>query len=281
MQHLFFGGVTRQQSQHKLTSIALAISIFVVCFQNMWSGIYLQPIINFDMTNSYMQTKNETVTQKQPSPVGLTGLGAMGESETLQDIEPIDLKNKLNIEEKLENDIACKSVLDDRRYKVLEYEKEINLEKEKLLKQKQFESIVCDNTDITKISNMTQEQIGIVLKGTWLEGEEETLYTVEHEAGINAFFIYAVATLESGHGESTKSITKNNYYGITVSRSFESYSHNTEYFGGMMNRVYVEKGHIDVDNIGKIYCPPNPDWGTIVSQIMSDQYEKMMDLTVA
>ena len=49
----------------------------------------------------------------------------------------------------------------------------------------------------------------------------------------------------------------------------------------MMNRVYVDKGHTDVNKIGPIYCPPNPDWGNIVSQLMSEQYEKMMDLTVA
>lgn len=282
MQNLLLRNTNQRQTQYQLASYVLIIVMLLGGIQNWWSGVYLRSTATFPVTNiRYMQLRYDMVTRKQLSPVGLTGLGAMGASETLPNIKPINFSNKLGIERKLENDVAYKSVLNDRRCKILDYEKEIRLKKEKLLEQQQVESITCDTADITKVSNMTKEQIGTMLEGTWLEGEEQTLYDVEREAGINAFFVYAVATLESGRGRSTKSMTKNNYYGITVSRSFESYSHNTEYFGGMMNRVYVDKGHTDVNKIGPIYCPPNPDWGNIVSQLMSEQYEKMMDLTVA
>ena len=283
MQNLLLRNTNQRQAQYQLASYVLIIVMLLGGIQNWWSGVYLRTTATFPVTNNirYMQLRYDMVTQKQLSPVGLTGLGAMGASETLPAIKPINLNNKLGIERKLENDAVYKSVLNDRRCKILDYEKEISLRKEKLLAQQQIESITCDTADITKVSNMTKEQIGTMLEGTWLEGEEQTLYDVEREAGINAFFVYAVATLESGRGKSVKSMTKNNYYGITVSRSFESYSHNTEYFGGMMNRVYVDKGHTDVNKIGPIYCPPNPDWGNIVSQLMSEQYEKMMDLTVA
>lgn len=283
MKTLLLRNTNPRQIQYQILSYALILVMLLGGIQNWWSGVYKSTVtmkIPVIRINRVLEFKHDAIATNQLSVVGLAGLGAMGASEQ-SIVKQINLKDKLAIEKNVENDPVYKTILDDRKMMVNDVKNSLVEEKERYLLENQIENITCNTADITKTSNMTKDQIGIMLDGTWLEGEEETLYRVEQEAGVNAFFIYAVATLESGHGTSVKSTKQNNYYGITVSRKFESYSHNTDYFGGMMNRVYISKGHIDVNKIGPIYCPPNPNWSNVVSDLMLEQYEKMIGKTVA
>lgn len=154
---------------------------------------------------------------------------------------------------------------------------------EEIALKEQLESIVCDPSDITKISNMTKEQIAVVVDGTWLEGKEDILYLTEQQEQINVFFIYSVATLESEFGTSPRAVDRDNYYGLETMADYGSFENNTLYFADMMNRLYVNNDNIgsDINDIGPVYCPPNPKWAGTVSEIMNQQYKKICQLTVA
>lgn len=149
--------------------------------------------------------------------------------------------------------------------------------------QKQLESITCDPTDITKISNLTKEQITMMVKDTWLEGKEDVLYQAEQEHQVNVFFICAVSTLESSHGTSFRAEDRNNYYGMEMPTDFGSFENNTLYWADMMNRKYIDNKNIgsNIHDIAPVYCPPNPTWPDTISGMMNDQYKKICALTVA
>lgn len=155
--------------------------------------------------------------------------------------------------------------------------------KEQLAIQRQLDSITCEPSDITKISNLTPEQINLLVEDTWLEGEGDTLYQVEQEHEVNVFFIYAVSTLESEFGTSPRAESRDNYYGIEMLKDFESFENNSQYWADMMNRMYIDNENIgsNVQDIGPVYCPPNPKWADTITSMMKHQYKKICALTVA
>lgn len=140
-------------------------------------------------------------------------------------------------------------------------------------------NVVCDPTDITKISGMNVEQMKIAFNGTWLEGQEELLVRFEQDYSVNVFFLYAISTWESGHGQfvnAERNKKRQNYYGINLNKEWKDFEDNTLYWGGMINRVYIDKGHKSVKDISPIYCPPNPDYGQIIADTMISVYNNYM-----
>lgn len=200
--------------------------------------------------------------------------------------EPCEVGDDFLLEAGIENEINSKT-LRERQMFISTSEKNLRTERNRVRKEiavkEQLDSITCDPTDITKISNLTEEQIGMMVEGTWLEGKEETLYQIEREQNVNVFFMYAVGTLESEFGTSPRARNRDNYYGIELLTDFESYEYNTWYFADMMNRMYIDNQGIgsNIYEIGPVYCPPNPAWADTVSRIMNQQYKKICELTVA
>lgn len=141
----------------------------------------------------------------------------------------------------------------------------------------QINSITADSDDITKVSNMTEEQFAIATEGTWLEGREQVFIDLERRYGINAFFAMSVTTLESGHGESSYSRAYNRFYGEDTSLTpSEGLYDSTMYFGDFINRLYVDEGLISVWAIGPKYCPPNRNWEVFMNNKMNELKNKVV-----
>ena len=132
------------------------------------------------------------------------------------------------------------------------------LERERI--QTYLKSVRYDVNDITVTTGLNKEDYKYLTKDTWWEGNEETLYMLENTYGINAMFAMAVSTLESGHGTSDRARYRNNYYGMELSRKWNNLYDCTDYWGGMLHRIYVSRGHSDVSSISRIYCPPNSSY---------------------
>lgn len=276
---------TLTKTQYRTISIIMAFVIIIMGILNGWwsdlVGVEMKALSKpaFKTTTTEQARIDIASAYKSGLSVAkLSGLGAMGESQS-------KITKSLSFEQTISNDTALSVVLSDRKLRVQNIENDITsqiaqIQTEYEAKQ-QLESITCDPTNITKISNMTQEQMAQMLSGTWLEGKEETLYQVEQTEGINAFFVYAVATLESGNGTSYRAKTRSNYYGLETSADYKSYEENTLFFGDMINRLYISKDKVSVDTIGPTYCPPNREWEVTVSEIMKTQYEKISALTIA
>lgn len=192
--------------------------------------------------------------------------------------EPRDLLTNI----KSEDDINTMSSMVSRESidAEIENQKRIMAEEEARIQEEariaQINSITADPNDVSKVSNLTEEQYYILTQGTWWEGHEQVLIDLEKNYSINAFYTMAVSTLESGHGTSDRACIRNNYYGAEVPTYFESLYDNTMYFGDFQNRLYVSEGLISVWSIGPKYCPPNRDWEVYVSSNMIELRNKVV-----
>lgn len=67
----------------------------------------------------------------------------------------------------------------------------------------EFDNMPFSKDDqVLKSSGLTEEQLGIIIKGTGLDGIESAVYKAEQDYGINAMYIVAHACLETGWGKS-------------------------------------------------------------------------------
>lgn len=212
----------------------------------------------------YMEARSIADTQK----------GKIGNHQFLESVTKEDAWTSIISHRQAEIERTCSFV--ESRGKEIERQQQLE---EKI--RMQAASITCDPTDISKSSNLTLHQLEWLVEGTWLEGEAETLYKADTEGGVNAFYLIAISTLESGRGGSPRAIGRHNYYGLETKTDYQSFQGCTEYFTDMMHRLYFSKDTIgtDIHAIGPIYCPPNPAWASTVTDMAMTEYKAIMDLT--
>ena len=131
--------------------------------------------------------------------------------------ESIDKTNKLNDTLNKENQ-ALKN-------EKLELEEEIKKLKEELAK---YPKAIYDNSDVTKLSNITYNQLYLALDGTHMQGIVRYIINAEEEYGVNALFLTGLIANETGYGSSRRYKEDNNVGGYEVytpsskGRSFSS-----------------------------------------------------------
>ena len=176
-----------------------------------------------------------------------------------------EVAEEVRVQETLEKEIIAEIEEQARLQAIKEREEYIN-------------SIVCDPTDVSKVSGLKESDFKLLTEGTWWEGNEAALVELESEYGVNAMFAMSVSTLESGFGESVRAQSQNNYYGLEVSRSWESLYDNTQYWGSLISKYYVGEGRSSVDSISTKYCPPNSDfWAEYNRGEMVDLYNQLIN----
>lgn len=186
-----------------------------------------------------------------------------------------DVKNNDTIKEAVETEMRTQEVLEAQIAEEIAEEERLARIAER---QAYIDAIVCDPTDVSRISGLKAEDFKYLTEGTWWEGHEETLYQLEQQCNINALFAMSVSTLESGCGTSYRASSKHNYYGIELAnKNWESLYDNTLWWGDMIHRLYVGKGVSSVWNIGPIYCPPNRDWEVYMNDHMNELYTGLIN----
>lgn len=81
---------------------------------------------------------------------------------------------------------------------------------------------------LTRVTGLTPYELDSCLEGTPMEGLGEDFYRAEHEYGVNAIFLIALANHESAYGTSAIARDKNNLFGFTAYDS-SPYSSSTGY----------------------------------------------------
>lgn len=187
-----------------------------------------------------------------------------------------DVKNNDTIKEAVEAEMRSQEVLEAQIIEEIAEEERLAKVAEQ---QAYIDSIICDPTDVSRISGLKAEDFKYLTEGTWWSGHEETLYQLEQECGINALFAMSVSTLESGCGTSYRASSKHNYYGIELAnKSWDSLYENTLWWGDMIQRVYIDgKDVSSVWNIGPIYCPPNRQWEVYMNDHMTELYNGLIN----
>lgn len=121
-------------------------------------------------------------------------------------------------------------------------------------------------------SNLSVEQLNMILSGTGLAGYGQSFYDMEQTYGVNSLFAIAVGSHESGNFY--KTANTHNYFGFRGNRGwikFNSPNDCINYFGNLMNnRLYYGKS---IEQVAVIYC--NPSWSKYVKAHMYEKWQKV------
>lgn len=138
-------------------------------------------------------------------------------------------------------------------------------------------SIVCDPSNVSRVTGLKEEDYSLLTQGTWWEGNEQALIDLERNYGVNAMFAMAVSTLESGSGSSDRAKSRNNYYGLELPNYWNNLYDNTQYWGNCIKENYVGENRLSTYNISPKYCPPNSAyWGQYTHDKMRDLYNQLI-----
>jgi len=137
---------------------------------------------------------------------------------------------------------------------------------------------------VNSVSNLHIDDLKNLLSETKLEGIEDAIIQVEKQYGINAFFVLAVARLESGNGTSKIAINKNNLFGLNAidrdpynkAFTFKNKSESVYCFANTIKHYYIDKGLKDITQINKKYSSSN-NWSVNVNRIMLHDYQKIIN----
>lgn len=141
--------------------------------------------------------------------------------------------------------------------------------------------------NVSELSNLSKEQMSIMLEGTALHTLVNAYYWYEQKYQINAVFMMALTAEESGWGRSSLAISNNNLSGHkTRSGEWEYYSDWGECLEEsfrLISEEYVNPNGLfytgaSMYNINLVYCPDpvNPSsWADNISRIGYELLNKL------
>lgn len=138
-------------------------------------------------------------------------------------------------------------------------------------------------TDINSYSNLTEDDINKLIEDyPNLNGIADDIFYVENEHGINAIFVLAVASLESGYGETRIARDKNNLFGLGAydetpyqsAITFDSRGESVRYFGDLISDHYIKYGRTSASEIGRKYCSSD-SWARKIVTMMNIYSDKL------
>jgi beta-N-acetylglucosaminidase len=127
---------------------------------------------------------------------------------------------------------------------------------------------------VNALSNMSKLDIDNITKNTSFNDIPNSILYLEKKYYINAFFMIAVAKLESANGYSHLAKDRNNLFGYNaygdVDKNAKHYNSSNESFkdfAQLIRNNYINKGLLDIYDIGSVYCESS-DWAGKVQDIM-------------
>lgn len=136
--------------------------------------------------------------------------------------------------------------------------------------------------DVTVPSGAVAEELDRAFEGTPMQGLGAAFERAEKQSGVNAWFLAAIATLESGYGKSAIARDKNNLFGFCAyddspyssAKKFATKEKGIEYVSDFLSREYLHadgayfKGR-SVDAVGESYAADG-NWANKVYSLMSE-----------
>ena len=163
----------------------------------------------------------------------------------------------------------------------------------------QVGDIVWDPNDVTKISNITIQQLTALLNAHGGKARNfipyaSSLVTVEHKYSVNVFFLMGIQALESGWGTSAISRNCNNWGGVRESRAhpsngcgsnhgggfayFSSVNEFNDYHAALLHNNYLTPGASHYhgptpQGVVQDYCPGCTKWPAEVTSIANSLFK--------
>ena len=133
---------------------------------------------------------------------------------------------------------------------------------------RKISEFVFDPNDITKLSNLSVDELKIITPGTRFVGYEEELLGLEKEYNVNVIFAMANSIQECGWLETTSYTVQNNYFGLKGRDPFDSMYDCLKYYFYLIDVHYVNKrGLSTIVDIQPVYCPDDETWDEDITRI--------------
>lgn len=124
-------------------------------------------------------------------------------------------------------------------------------------------------------SNLTKSKAQKLLEGSALQSAAGAYVYAEEVYGVNAIFLMALTSLESGHGRSEIAISRNNIGGVKSGSSYKYYSDWGECImdiARFINELYLTEGAIyfngySIKDVNVKYCQDSSDWSGMITTI--------------
>lgn len=127
---------------------------------------------------------------------------------------------------------------------------------------------VNKDTDITKKYAGSADVLNEYLKNTPLKGLGQEFINIQEKYGVNALFMMAISSVESGYGAKPAEGTKYNIAGLTLRRGGFKESNNFKDaindLGSTLSNVYLKRGKITTDAVHHGGYATAEDWGSKV-----------------
>ena len=121
-------------------------------------------------------------------------------------------------------------------------------------------------TNLTQPSNVTEEELNLILDNTPLKGTGKDFLDAEKKYGVNAMFMVSLAGVESSYGDAPARGTKYNFSGRKKLGGgfleFKNFPDSIDSFGAYIQRRYTRSGKTTVQKIQQGGYNPNAAWGT-------------------
>ena len=163
----------------------------------------------------------------------------------------------------------------------------------------QIGDVVWDPNDVTKISNLTAQQLVAVLNAHGGKAKNfipyaSSLITVEHKYSVNVFFLLGIQALESGWYTSAISKNCNNLGGVRESKAhpsngcgrnkgggfayFSSVAEFEDYHASLLHNKYLTPGASHYhgptpSGVVQDYCPGCTSWPSSVTSIANSLFK--------
>ena len=160
---------------------------------------------------------------------------------------------------------------------------ELYVEPEEPVSEEQVDGIPHFNPyNLRELSNLSERQIYNMLEGSALQTLSRAYYYYEKEYNVNAIFLMALNSEESGHGRSSLAITHNNLGGVKQGNSwryFNDWGESLQYIANLIDTMYLTPGGSyyygeSIWNVNTKYCE-GTQWATNLINIANGLIRKI------
>lgn len=136
--------------------------------------------------------------------------------------------------------------------------------------------------NLRELSNLSEAQIYKMLEGSALQSLSRAYYYAEKEYNVNAIFLMALNSEESGYGRSSLAQSHNNIGGVKQGNSwryFNSWGDSLNYIANLIDKYYLTEGGAyyngpSIWNVNTRYCE-GTTWSGNINSIANDLLAKL------
>lgn len=214
------------------------------------------------------------------------GVVVRSEIKTLKDnenhLKQIIRENKIEYEKKVKELEELEAQTQKEKQNILEEYEKLN---EKY--QEEIKPVSFNKNNLLSPSGANARKLAIGLKGTGLEGLENSYIEAEKEYGVNAIFLCALTAEESAWGTSNRARNQNNMSGFevyndnAVGATFSSKHDSIITTAKLLKNNYLTPSGsyfygYSIYDVNKNYCPVNgTSWSDNISNIANQLVRKI------